>query len=71
MVDYVVNYKPNLMFLHFLYIDEAGHESSWGSHQYYSAVAVYTTSLLTGSLFVLMLIRVSIHSLLIGILEIY
>ena len=41
MSKFVKEHKPNLMFIHFLSIDEAGHTHSWGSPQYYQAVKVY------------------------------
>lgn len=38
MSKFVKEHKPNLMFIHFLSIDEAGHAHSWGSPEYYKAV---------------------------------
>ena len=36
----VTEHQPNLMFIHFDSIDEAGHSFSWGSPKYYDAVKV-------------------------------
>ena len=49
MSDYVLEHKPNLMFIHFLSIDEAGHAYSWGSPQYYNAVKVQFSSTISSS----------------------
>ena len=35
-----MQHKPNLMFIHFDSIDDAGHAHQWGSPQYYDAVKV-------------------------------
>ena len=40
MAKFVKEHKPNLMFIHFDTIDEAGHKYSWGSPGYYAAVKV-------------------------------
>lgn len=37
MIDFIENYKPNLMFIHMDDVDEAGHASYWGSEKYYNA----------------------------------
>ena len=44
MSKFVKEHKPNLMFIHFLSIDEAGHTHSWGSPEYYQAVKVHVCS---------------------------
>ena len=33
--------QPNLMFIHFDSIDDAGHAHQWGSKEYYNAVKVW------------------------------
>ena len=43
MSKFVLQHQPNLMFIHFDSIDEAGHAYSWGSPQYYDAVKVGAT----------------------------
>ena len=40
MKGFIVNSKPNLMFIHFDSIDDAGHAHQWGSQEYYNAVKV-------------------------------
>ena len=40
MYNFVVEHHPNLMFIHFDSIDDAGHSYSWGSPEYYDAVKV-------------------------------
>ena len=40
MSNFVAKYQPNLMFIHFDSIDEAGHHYTWGSSEYYDAVKV-------------------------------
>ena len=40
MYKFVVEHHPNLMFIHFDSIDDAGHSYSWGSPEYYNAVKV-------------------------------
>ena len=42
MSKFVTEHKPDLMFIHFDSIDEAGHTYTWGSSKYYDAVKVYT-----------------------------
>jgi len=34
---FILNYQPNLMFIHFDAVDDAGHATYWGSPQYYHA----------------------------------
>ena len=41
MSQFVSQHKPNLMFIHFDSIDEAGHKYTWGSTEYYEAVKVF------------------------------
>ena len=41
MHDFIVQHRPNLMFIHFDGIDEAGHAHQWGSPDYYAAAKVY------------------------------
>ena len=40
MHDFIVQHRPNLMFIHFDSIDEAGHAHQWGSPDYYAAAKV-------------------------------
>ena len=40
LVDIIQKHKPNLMFIHFDSIDDAGHGSFWGSQKYYDTVKV-------------------------------
>ena len=40
MHDIIVKHRPNLMFIHFDSIDEAGHAHQWGSPDYYAAAKV-------------------------------
>ena len=40
MASFISKSKPNLMFIHLLSIDEAGHSYGWGSDLYYKAVMV-------------------------------
>ncbi len=46
LADIIQKHKPNLMFIHFDSIDDAGHGSFWGSQKYYDAVKVYYTTLI-------------------------
>ena len=38
--DMITQHQPNMMFIHFDSIDDAGHGSYWGSSHYYDAVKV-------------------------------
>ncbi len=38
--DMIVAHQPNLMFIHFDSIDDAGHSHGWGSPEYYNTVKV-------------------------------
>ena len=44
LADIIEKHKPNLMFIHFDSIDDAGHGSYWGSQKYYDAVKVRTVN---------------------------
>ncbi len=38
--NFIMLHQPNLMFIHFDSIDDAGHGHGWGSPDYYDAVKV-------------------------------
>ena len=38
--DIITAHQPNLMFIHFDTIDDAGHKYGWGSKEYYDATKV-------------------------------
>ncbi len=40
MYSFIVEHRPNLMFIHFDSIDDAGHAYQWGTPKYYDAVKV-------------------------------
>lgn len=40
MYQFIVGNQPNLMFIHFDSIDDAGHTYQWGTKEYYDAVKV-------------------------------
>lgn len=40
MYQFIVDNQPNLMFIHFDSIDDAGHTYQWGTKEYYDAVKV-------------------------------
>ena len=52
LAEIIEQHKPNLMFIHFDSIDDAGHGSYWGSQTYYDAVKV------NESIFVILIISV-------------
>jgi len=41
MKGFIVKSQPNLMFIHFDSIDDAGHTYQWGSKEYYNALKVW------------------------------
>jgi len=52
MVKFILQYQPNMMFIHFDEVDETGHQHGWGSPEYYNATrnADYRIGLLLDAL---------------------